>query len=349
ISDSVKTGIAIIYQELALFPDLTVYENIFAGNEVKRGAVVNWNRTIVEAKRMLNKVKLNVNPETLIKDLGVGKQQLVEIAKALSKEVKLLILDEPTAALNENDSENLLELLRELKDQGITCIMISHKLKEVISIADKATVIRDGRTICTLDAAKGEITEGVIIKNMVGREIEDIYPKRTNKKFGDTILEVRDWTAYDAPSGRNVVKNANLHVKKGEIVGIAGLMGSGRTELALSVFGNPKSYKLQGELLVEGKRRSFKHTSDAIEAGIAYVTEDRKGDGLFLLQDIKSNVTAANLHGIARSGVINQNEEVKVANEYKRSMNVKAPSVEQIVGNLSGGNQQKVMLGRWLA
>lgn len=348
ISDSVKTGIAIIYQELALFPDLTVYENIFAGNEVKRGAVVDWNRTIVEAKRMLKKVKLNVNPETLIKDLGVGKQQLVEIAKALSKEVKLLILDEPTAALNENDSENLLELLRELKDQGITCIMISHKLKEVISIADKATVIRDGRTICTLDAAKGEITEGVIIKNMVGREIEDIYPKRANKKFGDTILEVRDWTAYDAPSGRNVVKNANLHVKKGEIVGIAGLMGSGRTELALSVFGNPKSYKMQGELLVEGKRRSFKHTSDAIEAGIAYVTEDRKGDGLFLLQDIKSNVTAANLQGIARGGVINQNEEVKVANEYKKSMNVKAPSVEQIVGNLSGGNQQKVSLGKWL-
>lgn len=348
ISDSVKTGIAIIYQELALFPDLTVYENIFAGNEVKRGAVVNWNRTIVEAKRMLKKVKLNVNPETLIKDLGVGKQQLVEIAKALSKEVKLLILDEPTAALNENDSENLLELLRELKDQGITCIMISHKLKEVISIADKATVIRDGRTICTLDAAKGEITESVIIKNMVGREIEDIYPKRANKKFGDTILEVRDWTAYDAPSGRNVVKNANVHVKKGEIVGIAGLMGSGRTELALSIFGNPKSYKLQGELLVEGKRRSFKHTSDAIEAGIAYVTEDRKGDGLFLLQDIKSNVSAANLHGIAKGGIINQNEEVKVANEYKRSMNVKAPSVEQIVGNLSGGNQQKVSLGKWL-
>ncbi|MDI4647687.1 ATP-binding cassette domain-containing protein [Cohnella hashimotonis] len=348
ISDSVKTGIAIIYQELALFPDLTVYENIFAGNEVKRGAVVDWNRTIVEAKRMLKKVKLNVNPETLIKDLGVGKQQLVEIAKALSKEVKLLILDEPTAALNENDSENLLELLRELKDQGITCIMISHKLKEVISIADKATVIRDGRTICTLDAAKGEITEGVIIKNMVGREIEDIYPKRANKKFGDTILEVRDWTAYDAPTGRNVVKNANLHVKKGEIVGIAGLMGSGRTELALSIFGNPKSYKMQGELLVEGKRRSFKHTSDAIEAGIAYVTEDRKGDGLFLLQDIKSNVTAANLHGISRGGVINQNEEVKVANVYKKSMNVKAPSVEQIVGNLSGGNQQKVSLGKWL-
>lgn len=348
ISDSVKTGIAIIYQELALFPDLTVYENIFAGNEVKRGAVVDWNRTVVEAKRMLSKVGLNVNPETLVKDLGVGKQQLVEIAKALSKDVKLLILDEPTAALNENDSDNLLDLLRELKRQGITCIMISHKLKEVISIADKATVIRDGRTICTLDASQGEITESVIIKNMVGREIEDIYPKRANKKFGDKILEVRDWSAYDIASGRQVVKNADLHVKKGEIVGIAGLMGSGRTELALSIFGNPKSYKLQGQLHVEGKPRSFKHTSDAIRAGIAYVTEDRKGDGLFLIQDIKSNTTAANLHGIARGGVINQNEEVKVANAYKKSMNVKAPSVEQIVGNLSGGNQQKVSLGKWL-
>jgi putative multiple sugar transport system ATP-binding protein len=348
ISDSVKTGIAIIYQELALFPDLTVYENIFAGNEVKRGALVDWNQTIVQAKRMLQKVKLDVNPDTLIKDLGVGKQQLVEIAKALSKNVKLLILDEPTAALNENDSENLLQLLRELKGQGITCIMISHKLKEVISIADKATVLRDGRTICTLDASKGEISESVIIKNMVGRDIEDIYPKRANQTFGDKILEIRNWSAYDPQSGRNVVKNANLHVKKGEIVGIAGLMGSGRTELALSIFGNPKSYKLQGELLVDGSPKSFKHTSDAIRAGIAYVTEDRKGDGLFLIQDIKSNVTAANLQAISRNGIINDNEEVKVANDYKNSLYVKAPSVEQIVGNLSGGNQQKVSLGKWL-
>ncbi|MBM7563428.1 sugar ABC transporter ATP-binding protein [Paenibacillus sacheonensis] len=348
ISDSVKAGIAIIYQELALFPDLTVYENIFAGNEITQGAVVNWNRTIVQAKEMLRKVKLNVNPETKIKDLGVGKQQLVEIAKALSKDVKLLILDEPTAALNEDDSENLLTLLRELKQQGITCIMISHKLKEVIAIADKATVLRDGRTICTLDASKGEITESVIIKNMVGREIDDIYPKRTNRSFGENVLEIRNWRAYDAKLGRNVVKNVDLHVKKGEIVGIAGLMGSGRTELALSLFGNPKSYKLQGDLLLEGKTRSFKHTRDAIKAGIAYVTEDRKGDGLFLIQDIKNNISAANLEAVASRGIINGNEEVKVANGYKQSMNIKAPSVEQIVGNLSGGNQQKVSLGKWL-
>jgi putative multiple sugar transport system ATP-binding protein len=348
ISDSVNMGIAIIYQELALFPDLTVYENIFVGNEVKRRGFVDWNQTIVQAKLLLQKVKLNVNPETLIKDLGVGKQQLVEIAKALSKNVKLLILDEPTAALNENDSENLLELLRELKNQGISCIMISHKLKEVISIADKATVLRDGRTICTLDASKGEISESIIIKNMVGREIDDIYPKRKNKTFGEKIIEIKKWTAYDSELGRAVVKEANLHVKKGEIVGIAGLMGSGRTELALSIFGNPKSYKLQGELLLNGSPKSFKHPSEAIKAGIAYVTEDRKGDGLFLIQDIKSNVTAANLQGISSRGIINDNEEVKVANQYKDSLNVKAPSVEQIVGNLSGGNQQKVSLGKWL-
>jgi putative multiple sugar transport system ATP-binding protein len=348
ITDSVNSGIVIIYQELALFPDLTVYENIFAGNEVKRGAIVDWNQTIAQSKKMLEKVKLNVNPETLVKDLGVGKQQLVEIAKALSKNVKLLILDEPTAALNEDDSENLLELLRELKKQGITCIMISHKLKEVISIADKATVLRDGQTICTLDASKGEVSESLIIKNMVGREIDDIYPKRINQAIGDKVLELYNWSAYDPQLGRQVVKDVNFHVKKGEIVGIAGLMGSGRTELALSIFGNPKSYKLQGDLVLDGSSKMLSHPSDAIKAGIAYVTEDRKGDGLFLIQDIKSNITAANMHGIANNGIINDNEEVKITTEYKKSMNIKASSLEQKVGNLSGGNQQKVSLGKWL-
>ncbi|MGD6830745.1 ATP-binding cassette domain-containing protein [Sutcliffiella halmapala] len=348
ISDSVKTGIAIIYQELALFPDLTVYENIFAGNEVKHGGFIDWNKTIVEAKKLLGKVKLNITPDTLVKDLSVGKRQLVEIAKALSKDVKLLILDEPTAALNEDDSENLLDLLRDLKRQGITCIMISHKLKEVISIADKATVIRDGKTICTLDGAQGKITESVIIKNMVGREIADIYPKRPDQVIGEKILELHNWSAYDPQLGRQVVKDVNMHVKKGEIVGIAGLMGSGRTELALSIFGNAKGYKLQGDLVWDGNSTLLKHTSDAIKAGIAYVTEDRKGDGLFLLQDIKSNITAANLKGIASSGVINDNEEIKVADGYKDSLHIKASSLEQLVGNLSGGNQQKVSIGKWL-
>lgn len=348
INDSVKTGIVIIYQELALFPDLSIYENIFAGNEVKRGVVIDWNQTIVEAKKMLKKVKLNVNPETLVSELGVGKRQLIEIAKALSKDVKLLILDEPTAALNEDDSENLLELLSELKNQGITCIMISHKLKEVISIADKATVLRDGQTICTLDASKGEISESLIIKNMVGREINDIYPKREKTTFGDKVLQLDNWSAYDTQFGRQVVKDVNFHVKQGEIVGLAGLMGSGRTELALSIFGNAKSYKLQGDLILDGLPVKFKHPSAAINAGIAYVTEDRKGDGLFLIQDIKNNISAACLKGISTNGVINHNEEIKIADKYKNSLYIKASSLEQIVGNLSGGNQQKVSLGKWL-
>lgn len=348
INDSVKAGIAIIYQELALFPDLTVYENIFAGNEIRKGPFVDWNETIVQSAKMLKKVKLNVDPETLIKDLGVGKQQLVEIAKTLSKDVKLLILDEPTAALNENDSENLLELLKELRSQGITCIMISHKLKEVISIADKATILRDGKTIVTLDAHKGEISESVIIKNMVGREIADIYPKRLDHQFGETVLELSDWSAYDSQLGRDMVKKANIHVKQGEIVGIAGLMGSGRTELALSMFGNPKKYKVEGDMQVNGQKVQFKHTSDAIKAGIAYVTEDRKGNGLFLINDIKNNITAAHLKGISQSGVLNLNEEVKVGSEYRKSMHIKTSSLELAVGKLSGGNQQKVSLGKWL-
>ncbi|MCT8139154.1 sugar ABC transporter ATP-binding protein [Anaerobacillus sp. CMMVII] len=348
INDSVKTGIAIIYQELALFPDLTVYENIFAGNEIKKGGVIDWNRTIVEATNMLKKVKLDVNPETLVRDLGVGKRQLIEIAKALSKDVKLLILDEPTAALNEDDSENLLKLLGDLKNQGITSIMISHKLKEVISIADSATVLRDGQTICTLDSSKGEITESTIIKNMVGREIDDIYPKRENKTFGEKVLEINNWSAYDPNQGRQVIKDANLYVRKGEIIGLAGLMGAGRTELALSIFGNAKSYKIKGDLIVDGELQIFKHPSDAIKSGIAYVTEDRKGDGLFLTQDIKTNISAANLKGISKNGVLNQNEEIKISAEYKNSLTIKASSLEQVVGNLSGGNQQKVSLGKWL-
>ena len=235
IRDSEKAGIAIIYQELALVSEMTVYENIFLGNEIKKGLSIDWNETIKRAGDVLKKVRLNVNPATRVKDLGVGKQQLVEIAKALSKDVKLLILDEPTAALNEDDSENLLNLLRELKQQGVTSILISHKLKEVIEIADTVTVLRDGKTICTLDAKKGEVSESILIKNMVGREINNIYPKREKKEIGEIVLEVRNWTAYNPYLGRTILRGVNFNVRKGEIVGIAGLMGSGRTELALSL------------------------------------------------------------------------------------------------------------------
>ena len=348
IADSERVGIAIIYQELALFPELTVYENIFLGHEIRKGALVDWNETIKQADKMLKKVKLSVNPAAKIKDLGVGKQQLVEIAKALSKDVKLLILDEPTAALNEDDSENLLNLLRDLRDQGVTCIMISHKLKEVISIADTVTVLRDGQTVITLDAHKGEVSEPVLIRHMVGREIENIYPKREHKRSDEVVLEVRNWSAHSQQLGRDVLKDVNFDLKKGEIVGFAGLMGSGRTELALSLFGNSVGYQVKGDLVINGKKQQFKQPQDAIKAGLAYVTEDRKAKGLILIQDVKQNITLANLHEIAKRGVVDNQAEAQVADEYRVSLNIKTPTIEQKVGNLSGGNQQKVSLGKWL-
>ena len=348
ISDSEKAGIAIIYQELALIPEMTVYENVFLGHEIKKGSRIDWNETIKRASEMLKKVRLNVNPEAKVIELGVGKQQLIEIAKALSKDVKLLILDEPTSALNESDSENLLNLLRELKQQGVTSVLISHKLKEVIAIADSVTVLRDGKTIITLSTENGQITEAALIKYMVGREIDNIYPARPNKKIGDVVLEVRNWSAYSPVLGRNVLKNVNFNVRKGEIVGFAGLMGSGRTELALSLFGNPAGYRIDGEMYVHGKRQHFHHPQDAIRSKIAYVTEDRKGNGLILIQDVKQNITLANLKAIANRRIVNNNAEVKVANEYKTSLNIKTPTVEQKVLNLSGGNQQKVSVAKWL-
>lgn len=349
ISDSEKRGIAIIYQELALVPDMTVYENIFLGHEFSRNGIMNWHDTKVEAVKMLEKVKLkNIHPAAKVKDLGVGVQQLIEIAKALSKEVKLLILDEPTAALNEDDSENLLELLMDLKKQGVTSIMISHKLKEVIAIADTVTVLRDGKTICSMSKEKNEINERDIIKHMVGREINDIFPKRDEKNIGEIQLEVANWSAFDKKLGRYVVRDANFNIRKGEIVGIAGLMGAGRTEFAHSIFGNSRGYSLTGDMKIEGKPVSLSSPKAAIASGLAYVSEDRKGNGLILIQDVKQNITIANLKKIADATVINLHEEVKVANEYKSSLNIKTPSIEQKVRNLSGGNQQKVALGKWL-
>ena len=348
IPASEDAGIAIIYQELALIPDLTVYENIFLGHEVQEKGLINWNETIKQANIMLKKVGLDTNPASKIKDLGVGQQQLVEIAKALSKNVKLLILDEPTSSLNETDVDNLFVLLRELKKQGVTCVLITHKLKEVIEISDSVTVLRDGQTICTLDAKKGEVTESALVKHMVGREIDNIYPPRESKSSEETMLEVKSWTAVDPMLGRALLKDVNFTVKKGEIVGFAGLMGSGRTELAKSIFGNPDNYQIKGEVFVKGEKKNFKHSQNAIEAGLAYVTEDRKGDGLILIQDIKQNITLANLKEISPKSIVDSNAEIKVATQYKDSLSIKTPSVEQKAQNLSGGNQQKVSLAKWL-
>jgi putative multiple sugar transport system ATP-binding protein len=348
IEDSEKAGIAIIHQELALIPELTIYENIFLGHEIKKGPFIDWNETIIKAKEVLKRIRVNINPETKIKDVGVGVQQLVEIGKALSKDVKLLILDEPTAALSEVDCDNLLQILRELKKQGITCIMISHKLKEVISIADTITVLRDGKTITSIDATKRKVEEKEIIKYMVGREIEDIYPKREDVKYGDVCFELKNWTAFDPSKGREILHNINFKVRKGEIVGIAGLMGAGRTEMALSIFGNTKHYNIKGELYVNGVKKHLSSPEKAIKEKIVYVTEDRKGNGLVLIQDIKFNITLSNLKQLLNGLFIDQHEEVNAANKFFNELNIKARSIEQVVGTLSGGNQQKVSVAKGL-
>ncbi len=344
IRDSEKAGIAIIYQELALIPELSVYENIFLGNEIRNGFIIDTNETIKEADEILKKVGLDVSPEVKVKTLGVGKQQLIEIAKALKKEVKILILDEPTAALNETDSDNLLELIKGLKQQGVTCILISHKLREVLSIADTITVLRDGKTICTLDNKEHQVTDRVLIKHMVGRSIDNVFPRREKIEPGAEVLRLEHWNAYSPSLGRDILKDVNISVRAGEIVGIAGLMGSGRTELAKSIFGNPDHYRVSGTLWVKGDEQKFRSPGDAIHSHLAYVTEDRKGNGLILIDDVRHNITLANLREIATRGVINENEEIVIASEYKQSLNIKTPSIEQKVRNLSGGNQQR---SRW--
>lgn len=347
--DSEALGIAIINQELALIPDLTIYENIFFGHEIMNpnGKTINWNQTIVEADKLLKRVHLDANVSWKIKELGTGKQQLVEIAKALSKNAKLLILDEPTSSLNEDDSANLLELLRELKRDGVTSVMISHRLKEVVEIADTITVLRDGATICSMDATGQKVPESEIIKNMVGREITDIYPKRDHKIKDEIALEIRDWSVEDPSLGRQILDKVSLKVRRGEVVGIAGLMGAGRTELALSIFGNPTKYKLLGgELLMDGKTVSFKNPAEAMNAGLAYVTEDRRRNGLILIQDVRFNTTISKLDKIVDGLVVNENEEIVQANKYKEDFNIKCPSIAQKVDNLSGGNKQKVSLAK---
>lgn len=348
ISDSEKAGIAIIYQELALIPELTIHENIFFGHEIKKGQFIDWNETIVQAKEMLKKIHVNLNPETKVKDVGVGVQQLVEIGKALSKNVKLLILDEPTAALSEVDCDNLFRILRELKEQGVTCILISHKLSEVTSIADTITVLRDGKTIASIDATERKVEEREIIKYMVGRELGDVYPKRKDIKFGDVCFELKNWTAFDPSKGREILHSINFNVRQGEIVGIAGLMGAGRTEMALSIFGNTKHYDIKGELYVKGAKKNLNSPEKAIKEKIAYVTEDRKGNGLVSIQDIKFNITLPDLKQLVKGLFIDEHEEVDAANKYYNEVGTKARSIEQIVGTLSGGNQQKVSVAKWL-
>jgi putative multiple sugar transport system ATP-binding protein len=348
IRSSEAAGIVIIHQELALIPELSIAENIFLGNEPTRFGVIDWDKVNRETLELMARVGLSEDPTTKIKDIGVGKQQLVEIAKALSKSVKLLILDEPTAALNETDSQHLLDLMSGLRSKGISCIMISHKLNEIEQIADSITIIRDGKSIETLHVKEDGVDEDRIIRGMVGRSLESRFPEHT-PKLGEVFFEVRDWTVgHPSVPDRLVAKGSNFYVRRGEIVGFAGLMGAGRTELARSVFGRSYGNYKSGQIFINGKEVTLKSVPQAIEAGLAYVTEDRKSLGLNLLDDIKSTTVSANLKKITRNLVVDKDEEYKIAEEYRKSLRTKTPSVNEGVAKLSGGNQQKVVLSKWM-
>jgi putative multiple sugar transport system ATP-binding protein len=348
ISDSEKLGIIIIHQELALVPLLSIAENIFLGNEQARYGVMDWSAAFTKTQALLKKVGLKESPATLITDLGVGKQQLVEIAKALSKEVKLLILDEPTASLNETDSDALLQLLLELKNHGIACILISHKLNEIAKVADTITVLRDGATVACMDCSAQAVSEDRVIQHMVGREMQDRYPKRT-PDIGGKVFEVKNWQVHhELHANRHVIKGIDLHIRRGEIVGIAGLMGAGRTELAMSIFGHSYGQGISGQVLLHGKQIDTSTVQKAIDHGIAYVTEDRKGYGLVLEETIAWNTTLANLQAVSKRSVIDEGREFGVAEEYRRKLNIRSPDVLARTVNLSGGNQQKVVLSKWL-
>ena len=349
IKDSESLGIVIIHQELALVPQMTIAENMFLGNEKGRAFAIDWNQTYAEATNYMRSVGLTDSAHTLIKDIGVGKQQLVEIAKALAKNAKLLILDEPTSSLNETDSKALLDLLLRFKEQGMTSIIISHKLNEVSYVADDITVIRDGHTIETMHKGVDEISEDRIIKGMVGREITDRFPKRKDVKIGDVSLEIKNWNVYHPVyTDKKVVDDVSLYVRKGEVVGISGLMGAGRTELAMSVFGRSYGSNISGKVLIHGKEVHLHTVKEAINHGLAYVTEDRKQLGLILEEDIRQNITLANLPGIAKSGVIDNERERKVAEDYRTNLRIRSSDIFHKTLNLSGGNQQKVVLSKWL-
>ncbi len=349
IKDSEGKGIVIIHQELALIPYMTIGENMFLGNERGHKFALDWNETYGKADELLKTVGLKESSRTLIKDIGVGKQQLVEIAKALAKKVRLLILDEPTSSLNESDSQALLELMLQFKREGMTSIIISHKLNEVSYVADKITVIRDGSTIETMDKKTDDITEDRIIKGMVGRDLTDRFPRRENVRIGNVLMEVKNWNVYHPLyTERKVVDDVSMNVRRGEVVGISGLMGAGRTELAMSIFGKSYGTNISGQLFIEGKEVHLRNVKDAIRNKLAYVTEDRKGNGLILTNPIKINTTMANLDAVSTHTVIDKDKEYGVAVDYKEKLHTKCPTVEQNVGNLSGGNQQKVLLAKWM-
>ena len=345
IRDSENAGVAIIFQELSLVKELTVGENIFLGREPGRFGIVNWGELYAKAGKLLNDLHLPINPRTLVGNLGIGQQQLVEIAKALSQNARILVLDEPTAALTESEVETLFDILRKLKERGVGMIYISHKLDEVFEMSNRITVLRDGKTVGTEKAEN--LTKEQVISLMVGRAVGDIFPKSEHER-GAIALEVRNLTASDTEhAGQNVVENVSFSVRKGEVLGIAGLMGAGRSELLMTLFG-AHAGRVSGEILIEGKNVSINSPADAIKRGIGFVTEDRKRLGLILDQTVLNNMTLAGLKALSGRFVTNGNREKTFGEKARKDLRVKTSSEETVVGTLSGGNQQKVVLAKWL-
>jgi D-xylose transport system ATP-binding protein len=345
IRDSENAGVAIIFQELSLVKELTVGENIFLGQEPARLGIINWTELYHRASKLLSDLHLEIDPREQVGNLGIGQQQLVEIAKALSKNASILVLDEPTAALTESEVETLFIILRKLKSRDVGMIYISHKLDEVFEMSDRITVLRDGKTVGTQPAS--ELTKDQVIAQMVGREVGDIFPK-SKHELGDVALEVKDLTVYSPDvADKKLVDNISFSVRKGEVLGIAGLMGAGRTELLMAIFGAWQG-KYHREIFVEGKPVSITSPLGAIEHKIGFVTEDRKRFGLILPQTILDNMTLAGLRSISGKFLTNRTRETIAANGPMKSLRIKANSPLTITGTLSGGNQQKVVLGKWL-
>jgi len=348
VKDSERDGLAIIHQELALSPYLPIYENIFLGHMKTNFGIINWNYYIKESQKYLQRVGLKENPATIVSKIGVGKQQLVEIARALSKKAEILILDEPTSSLNDEDSEKLLQLIIELKNHGITCIMISHKLNEILEIADRVSVLRDGKLISTYDVKNDNIHEAQLIKDMVGRDLTTRFPERKTTP-GEVVMEVKNWSVYHPDyHSIKVIDDASFYVRSGEIVAFCGPMGAGRTELMMSIYGKSYGSRSEGELSLFGKKVELHSPREAIAAGLGYLSEDRKNLGLILIQDVKTNISLSSLQKLSHLGIVDGQQEITEAERFKEELQIKTPSIMQLTRNLSGGNQQKVILGKWM-
>jgi D-xylose transport system ATP-binding protein len=345
IRAAIEAGIAIVYQELTLIPKMTVGENIFLGKEPVEGRRINRSRLYAQSRDILAKYGLDILPQARVMDLGVGKQQMAEIAKALSEDAKLLILDEPTSALTQTEVLKLMEILQGLKAHGVTCIYISHKLEEFFGITDRVTVLRDGKLISTMET-KDASTEK-LVKLMVGREMTDRFPP-SQRTPTEVILSVRGLHAED-PSipGREILKGVDFDLRRGEILGIAGLMGSGRTELVTTIFGEYATITA-GSIVFEGKEVHIGSARDAMDQGISLVPEDRKQLGLVLIQSVLKNVALPNLNKFSAFMRIDKQAELHETEKYAKSLAIKAPSLSVAVDNLSGGNQQKVVIAKWL-